>query len=783
MIVDLAGMLPPRRIGTKAERLCFLRRQGFAVPHTLACPWDLYDRHLRQDAAVLDKLSQALAIRLDPMKCYAVRSSANVEDQAEHSFAGQFRSVLDVQGVSAVLAAIQLVWQSARTSAVQAYRERHGLAARDLRMAVIIQEMVKPMVSGVAFSRNPLTGLDEVLVEAVAGFGDRLVQDGITPERWIWKWGSWIERPREPVLPTSIAEEVVQGARKAARAFGRPVDLEWVYDGQQLWWVQLREISGLGGLDVYSNRISGEFLPGLIKPLVWSVNVPLVNSAWIRLLTEIIGPNNLTPDRLARSFYYRAYFNMGPFGDIFESFGMPREGLELMMGLELGGKERPTFRPGLRALLMTPRLLGFLIGKLRYGSQVQADLDDTAPEGKAAYALLTTHERVTLGTEELLFRVDALYPRARRMAYHDILVALLERLHVRLLQSAMHKQGLAAEGLDLSSSIPEVAAIAPTVQLDRLHALYRTLPETAQMRIASATYADLASIPEAQPLRLAIESFLAQLGHLSDSGNDFSSVPWRENPDLALHLVVAHQPRPTQSVPWAQLPLTRWQRWRLSALYRLVRQYRILREQVSSRYTLGYGLFRELFLALGDRLVARGALGAVDDIFYLRLDEVRRLAGDPELPMHALAQQRRADLAQAERVTPPPIIFGGDAPPLVADATADLRGTPTSRGRHTGPVRQARSLADLVRVQPNDVLVVPYSDVSWTPLFARAGAVVAESGGMLSHSSIVAREYGIPAVVSVAGALNLPEDALVTVDGYSGLVTVHGDKEGLEHGR
>jgi phosphoenolpyruvate synthase/pyruvate phosphate dikinase len=99
-----------------------------------------------------------------------------------------------------------------------------------------------------------------------------------------------------------------------------------------------------------------------------------------------------------------------------------------------------------------------------------------------------------------------------------------------------------------------------------------------------------------------------------------------------------------------------------------------------------------------------------------------------------------------------------------------LKGTPTSQGYYRGPVKVVKGLEDFHKVQQGDVLVVPFTDVGWTPLFARAGAVVAESGGILSHSSIIAREYHIPAVVSVQGATLLKDGMLVAVDGYQGEV-------------
>jgi pyruvate,water dikinase len=136
-----------------------------------------------------------------------------------------------------------------------------------------------------------------------------------------------------------------------------------------------------------------------------------------------------------------------------------------------------------------------------------------------------------------------------------------------------------------------------------------------------------------------------------------------------------------------------------------------------------------------------------------------------------MISQRKAEMERCSAVTPPDILYGDQPPPVRARVSGVLKGTPTSRGLYRGPVRVVQGIRDLAKVEEGDVLVVPYADVGWTPLFTRVGAVVAESGGILSHSSIVAREYGIPAVVSVAGACALRDGTIVSVDGYRGEIT------------
>ena len=236
-----------------------------------------------------------------------MRSSADVEDGAEHSFAGQFETRLDLEAGD-VVEAIRVV-ADPDGERLRAYMAATGETGAP-RVAVVIQEMVDAVAAGVAFSRNPLTGLDEVVVEAVPGRGDALVGEGVTPDRWVRRWGAFTEAPDAPRVDAAVIEEVARETSRLATAFGRPVDLEWVHDGTTLWWLQARTMTGLEGLRVYSNRIAREVLPGVVKPLVWSVNVPIVNAAWIDLLMELVGPLDVRPEDLARSFGYRAYFDM-----------------------------------------------------------------------------------------------------------------------------------------------------------------------------------------------------------------------------------------------------------------------------------------------------------------------------------------------------------------------------------------------------------------------------------------------------------------------------------------
>ncbi|UCG54666.1 MAG: hypothetical protein JSV32_00140, partial [Dehalococcoidia bacterium] len=342
------------------------------IPETYVCTFAMYDNYLQNREETVSTLRDQLFKVVNGQKKYSIRSSANVEDESDHSFAGQFQTSLNTVSLDNIIAAVVGVWKSCHDERVYSYLQRIGVDMSNLKMAVIIQEMVDSKLSGVAFTRNPVTGMDESIIEYVSGLGDSLVQSGTTPSRWVYKWGSWIEIPEEQEDAELMLSVLVE-AKKIERKYGKPVDLEWTYDGQDLYWLQIREITTVTGINIYSNRISKEFLPGIIKPLIWSVNIPVVNTSWKQLLIELAGKSALNIDinNLAKSFYYRSYFNMGIIGDIFELLGMPRESLELLMGVTVTGGKRPKMKPGLRVMSYIPRVLVFAASKMLFSRKIR----------------------------------------------------------------------------------------------------------------------------------------------------------------------------------------------------------------------------------------------------------------------------------------------------------------------------------------------------------------------------------------------------------------------------
>jgi len=763
----------PSRIGSKARNLKFLLEKGFKIPETYVCTWDAYHYYLLNSSQVHDSIKDQLSKSINPNRYYAVRSSANSEDGQNHSFAGQFKSILNVQGIDSIVSAIETIWLSTCSPGVTSYLERIGIDPSTLKMAVLIQEMVSPLISGVSFSKNPLTGMDEIIVEATKGNGENLLQNGFTPERWVNKWGEWIAQPDHGNIDLTLIQEVVTQTNRIAHAYERNIDVEWVYDGTTINWVQLREITSLKDTTFYSHHFAREVFPGVIKPLVWSVNVPLVCGAWVRFFTELIGKNDIDPQSLAKSFYHHAYFNMGTIGKIFEALGFPPNTIELLIGIESNGAEKPSFKPTKKTLSLLPRMVRCAFDKLMFSKKIKSFI----PVMSEHYHSFSTTKVAQLPEEEILTTIEKLYALNEETAYFTINTYLLMGLYNGILKSQLRKVGVDFEHFDLTKDMKELKQFDPTVSLAKLSHAYNQLDEQQREIIKKCTYREFLTLEGIETLQREAELFITHFGHLSDSGNDFSSVPWRENPDLVLTMManyIAPMDKSLIKSDFAHLKVSAPRRVLLHLICRLARTYRLYREKVSSLYTYGYGLFRIYFLALGHHFVKRGIMVQPEDIFYLSLDEVKDTVstGCVNTTYKDTILLRKQEMEEYRTITPPQIIYGDQPPPITSHAGHTLRGIPTSKGFYKGRVRVIKSIQEFHKLKKGEVLVIPYSDVGWTPLFTRAGAIIAESGGFLSHSSIIAREYGIPAIVSVPDACQLKDGTLVTVDGFQGEITM-----------
>ncbi len=318
---------------------------------------------------------------------------------------------------------------------------------------------------------------------------------------------------------------------------------------------------------------------------------------------------------------------------------------------------------------------------------------------------------------------------------------------------------------------------SPLPSIRRIREMLESLPPDT--REACISPESLKKEAGTQHIRDELDRFLERFGHFSESGNDFSYPKWGEDPELVYRMILNHtEPdRKQKTTGFTEIRYNRWLHPGLRAAYRKAGRFRTYREQISSLYIYGYGLFRALFLRLADGFVKDGILKEQGDIFYLNRKEIDELVLHRNSALSesciSLVSERKQSMEDSRDLILPAVIYGEVAPILDRKNLRNFRGTGTSPGQYTGKVKVVRQAGDFDKVEPGDVVIIPFSDVSWTPVLCRSGAIVAESGGMLSHCSIIARELGLPSMVSVDNACALPDNILVTVDGSNGILTVH----------
>ncbi|BAC90631.1 glycerol-3-phosphate acyltransferase [Gloeobacter violaceus] len=731
--------LDPGAVGPKAANLSKLKKAGLPVPGG----WVLLSENTPE---------QLLAIAApSPEAPWIVRSSATGEDTVANSAAGQYLSVADVTNPAGFIEATARVRASYDIPAATAYRRDRKIA--DGRMAVLVQPQIRGVWSGVVFTRDPVDGSEVLVVEALPGGAAAVVGGQRTPERAV------IDRASGAVESSAIPHPILAALQGAALKVeglfeGVPQDIEWTWDGERLWLLQARPVTALQ--PVWTRTIAAEVIPGTIRPLTWSINRPLTCGVWGEIFTIVLGKRAVGIDfgETATLLDGWAYFNATLLGDIFLRMGLPPESLDF---LYRGSRfSRPP--PG-SVLANLPGLLRLLGRDLSLeGDFRRTDKDLLGP----LMATLADENVDRLTPKQLVGRAERIQVGLRLVTYFNILAPLGLSLRRALL--GVNEDWLGTEATAEVRAVRELGAMA-TEARSRLGNLADT-GDLPQVKAALQT----------TPIPAQLDRFIERFGYLSEVGTDIAVPTWSEHPETIRDLFLAMVQIPRQPVERSQ-PRRPWDSLRSA----LCRPRARTRARVSEIYDQLLAYLRWTFTALERQWRSGGLLESEGDIFFLTQDEILalargELAGEPR----ALVASRRAEYERQCRRRVPRVVYGMQIPEQTAEpetiaATGRLKGIAASRGRVEGVVRVLKSVSATVRLDADTVLVVPYTDAGWAPVLAQARAIVCEAGGRLSHGAIVAREYGLPAVMNVIGATALLADGQrVRVDGGAGTVEILG---------
>lgn len=744
----------------------------------------------------------------------AVRSSATAEDLPGASFAGQQETFLNILGREHLLEAVRKCWASLWTARAISYRIKNEIDQTTVALAVVVQELIFAEAAGILFTANPVNGRrNEILINAAWGLGEAIVSGAVTPdtltvdkatgkvknrltaEKEIMTLRTATgteEKPvppserKQPVLSNRQAAELADLGKKIEAFYGMPMDIEWAFADGKFFIVQARPITALppdwivpDAKAVYARGSLAEHIPGPVTPLFATLGIDLANQATAQLWDRTIGKNAA-------------------------SLIAGRGAYTTINGFVYGG-----FRLDFKGTWAATKVSISQIGPMFRGSVARWQ----AARDELAVIVKTWEEKPieTLSPSELLQGVRTVFGAACH--YFTVIQTTLPAASSSETMFVKFYNGFIKRKLD-----PEASAFLLGYETSSLRA-EKSLFDLAMWLKSNSTLMDyVLHSPtdillvdfkhETRPGSVSEELWSGWQSrfqnHLNEFGRttydfDFSNPTPAETPGPLLEAVkaflseqannpyerqqsaVTRRELATQTVldriGW---PLKGW----FKKLLRWAQETGPMREDSITDLGMGHPVVRRMLGELGRRFAAAEAIKTTDDIYWLEEQEVETLISLLELGVslpdfNDRIPARKADWQASFKLSPPimlpeksgwsKFIHGEEA--VKKDGKLVLKGVGTSSGIVTAPACVLFGPEDFNQMKPGDVLVAVTTNPAWTPLFTLASAVVTDIGGPLSHSSIVAREYGIPAVMAARSATRLIQNGqMITVDGGTGTV-------------
>ncbi|WP_432015586.1 rifamycin-inactivating phosphotransferase [Streptomyces cucumeris] len=775
--------------------------EGISIPGDLA-------------AAITGALARAGA-----QSAYAVRSSATAEDLPTASFAGQQDTYLNVVGEEAIRWHISRCWASLFTERAVTYRRRNGIDHRTVQMAVVVQQMVFPHASGILFTADPVTGNRKVAtVDAGFGLGEALVSGLVNPDVFTVRQGEVVakaiaakqraiqalptggtqevaidsRRQEQPTLTDAQVVQLVELGRRIEAHFGRPQDIEWCLadDGFQI--VQSRPITTLFPIPESGDEENHLYVSVGHQQMMTDPMKPLGLSMW--QLTAMV-PMHEAGGRL--------------FVDVTRRLASPASRAAL---LDIMGRGDPLVRDALETVLDRD---GFV-----------PSLPDAKPGGPPAGGPPTPIETDPAVVTELIERsrvsIAALEREIRTKsgpALFDFLLEAFEE-HKRVLSDPLSMQAIMA-GMEatwwlndtlqewlgeknaadtLTLSAPDNVTSEMGLALLDVADLIRPHPELVAFLqgVEDDGFLDeLATLPGGTEARDAIEDYLARYGMRCVGEIDITRPRWRESPTTLVPVILdnvrnfepgaaeRHFERGRQKALKKEQEVLQ----RLRALpdgdrkadetKRMIDRVRTFigyREYPKYGIVSRYFVYKRALMEEAERLVRAEVVAEREDVCYLTFQEFHDVVRSHQVDLR-LIQQRKEAFRSYHALTPPRVLTS-DGEALTGAYRRDdvpagaLVGLPVSTGTVEGRARVILDLAE-ADLEAGDILVTAFTDPSWSPLFVGIAGLVTEVGGLMTHGAVIAREYGLPAVVGVEQATRLIRDGQrIRVHGTDGYIEI-----------
>ena len=764
-------------------------------------------------------IEQSLA-RLGSERGYAVRSSATAEDSPTASFAGQHDTYLNVVGHAAVLEHIKRCWASLLSERAVTYRLRNGIDNRKVSMAVVVQQMAFPAAAGVLFTADPATGNRKVCaVEASFGLGEALVsgltnadvfrvRDGMitnktiatkqvaidaSPSGGVQRTAIEAKQQRQPALTDAQVIRLAELGRRIEAHFGRPQDIEWCLVNDDFQIVQSRPITTLFPVPKADDGTHHVYLSTGHQQNMTDAMKPLGISVW---------------QHTGAVQFHEAGGRL--FVDVTRAFASPsgRAGL-----LQLAGKSDELTGDALRTLHergFVPPLPDASPPAGRPPSSATAPIetdprlvDELIANTEAAIAALKIDIRGKSGPALLEFILAEMQKQKRTLfdprSYQVILAGMEAAWWLNdQLQAWLGEKNVAdilTQSVSNNVTSEMGLALLDVADVIRAHA---NVVAFLQQHVDDDGFLDeLPKIPDGGEAGSAILDWLDKYGMRGVGEIDITRPRWSERPAMLLPAILSNVKNFEPGAAKRRFEHGRQEAWkkeqevleRLRALPDGTRKAEEAKRMIDRVRTFAgyreypkYGIVRRYFIykmALLDeaeRLVRANVLREKEDIFYLSLDEILDVARTNHVD-DRLIRERKEAFQWYQGLTPPRVLTSEGESVTGSYRRDDLPagalvGLGVSAGIVEGRARVVLKMQD-AELEPGDILVTAYTDPSWTPLFVAIKGLVTDVGGLMSHGTVIAREYGLPAVVGVEHATRLIRDGQrIRVNGSEGYIEI-----------
>jgi rifampicin phosphotransferase len=754
--------------------------------------------HAIRNASIPNSIHDTLINAYHQMgnEAVAVRSSATAEDLPEAAFAGQQETFLNVIGCQALLEAVRACWASLWSERAILYRAHHNVDQVSVKLAVVVQTMVPADVAGVMFTANPVSGArDELVIDANPGLGEAVVGGLVTPDHFVvnkhslsikeqrigereviihpkagggTEESTLLNKNNELTLSPSAVRHLTKLGIQIERHYGVPQDIEWAWTNNavktgKFLILQARPMTALpepikisGPMRIVLPMLA-EMWPSRPYPLDVTTFTGVLERAVGNFLTVLIGRSAPDPNKAM----------------------IEEDGVVVRF-------EPPAVHPSPR-MLIAPWLA---LWHMRKYNPSQWQVDPIIAEVMTKADEIDRRDLRSLSWEQNIETVQeslALIPRVMELRERYFPLALLGLGTLWLFVAlAEHKNLFGKLIAGVETKTTETNRV-----LEMLAAQIRGNSGLRDLFVDSDVDSLSLALQQSQVGRdflQGLSAFLAQYGH-RETALTISQPAWKDEPKFVLGilkvLATTEQRETNHYQEWRHtrdrlLSHSILGRWPLRNLFlKSLTNARCLfqiREDTHFYATLAQPFVRRVALELGRRLEQVDAVNSITDIFHLKLDELNGL-GNPWPPSAETIAQIQALVARRsakrESLKNKPMFD----PRLLAasqqseDGNVLLSGSPGSPGIASGPARIVHDVSEFGKLRSGDVLIAPVTNPAWTPLFQRAVGVVVDTGGTASHAAIVAREYGVPAVMGTMNATQqLRDGQWIQIDGSRGLV-------------